>query len=144
MIFDVPATKPLTDPVVAPTDAIDALLLDHTPPALASDNNVVAVMQTAGVPVIGASDELTVTTTEREQPDGIVYTIVVVPAARAVTSPDEEPTVAIEVLVLDHVPPPEASANKVVKPMQADGVPVIGDIALTVITPVETQPAAVV
>ena len=49
-----------------------------------------------------------------------------VPADAPVTTPDEE-TVATPVLLLAHVPPPVASLSSVLKPWQAEAVPVIGD-----------------
>jgi hypothetical protein len=57
------------------------------------------------------------------QPDPIVYDMVAVPEATAVTTPLLL-TVAMPVLLLLHVPPPVASASVVVAPTQrATGVP---------------------
>jgi hypothetical protein len=65
-----------------------------------------------------------VTTVVAEHPVPNVYVISTVPAATPVTTPFEVPTVAIEVLLLVHVPPP-ASVKLVVEPVQAEVVPVI-------------------
>ncbi len=63
------------------------------------------------------------------------------PAATPVTTPVPEPTVAIDVLPLLHVPPPVASERVVVLPTQTVGVPVIADgNAETVTTSVAKQP----
>ena len=69
--------------------------------------------------------------------------MVVVPAVIPVTTPPE--TVATEVLLLLHVPPPAASESEVVKPIHAeltpDIVPAEGE-AFTVTTAETEQPAA--
>lgn len=54
------------------------------------------------------------------------YEIVAVPAATPVTSPLNEPTVAIPVAELLHIPPPLTSARVVIPPTQTVAVPVIG------------------
>lgn len=59
--------------------------------------------------------------------------IVTVPADTPVTTPDEEPTVAVEPLALVHVPPVEASLSVVVRPTHAFKVPVMGNKGPTVI-----------
>lgn len=66
-----------------------------------------------------------------------------VPAATPVTTPDEDPTVAIAVLLLDHVPLPETD-KVVVWPTQTAVRPVIPEgMGLTVIVLVAEQPANV-
>ena len=66
-----------------------------------------------------------------------------VPDDMPVTIPVEEPTVAIPVLPLVHVPPLVASLKVVVKPAQTDAVPVIDDgNGFTVATIVVIQPVA--
>src|SRR4051812_5241316 len=60
------------------------------------------------------------------------------------TAPEDEPTVAINVLLLLHVPPP-GSVNVVAEPAQAIGVPEIGlGNAFTVTTAVKKHPRGVV
>ena len=67
------------------------------------------------------------------------------PTATPVTIPLEEPTVAIPVLPLLHVPPVVASLNVVVAPVQADAAPVMDEgNALTDTSVVVLQPALVV
>lgn len=62
------------------------------------------------------------------------------PAAIAVTTPDDEPTVANAVLLLVHVPPPEL-LNVEAKPTHALAVPLIADgRGFTVATLVAIQP----
>ena len=51
--------------------------------------------------------------------------MVVVPAAIAVTTPEEAPMVATAVLLAAHVPPPEASDRVTESPWQTAGSPVI-------------------
>lgn len=62
-----PADTPVTIPVDAETDATDALLLDHTPPAVASVSNVDEPAHTVLLPDIGAGAVITVTTFVTEQ-----------------------------------------------------------------------------
>ncbi len=56
--------------------------------------------------------------------------IVTVPEATPVTTPVDEPTVAIAVLLLLHVPPDVALLSVVVLPWQTLAVPVMGDKGL--------------
>ena len=55
--------------------------------------------------------------------------IVVVPRAIPVTTPDELPTVAIEISLLLHVPPGVMSLNVIVPPIQTEPLPAIGAVA---------------
>ena len=119
-------------PVDPPTPAIEGEPLVHVPPGVASVRAVVDATHTPSEPVIGGKDEVTVITTERVQPDGIVYTTVDVPAARPLTRPVVDPTVATEVLLLLQVPPVVTSPSELVKPTHIDGVPVMAAIAFTV------------
>ena len=48
-----------------------------------------------------------------------------VPAAMPVTIPEDEPMVALEVLLLVHIPPASASVKFVVNPRQTEAVPEI-------------------
>ena len=71
--------------------------------------------------------------------------MVAVPAATPVTIPVTEPTVALAVLLLVHVPPVVTSVNVVVVPVHTFSVPVIGltDVGVTVTTVVTSQPVVV-
>jgi hypothetical protein len=67
--------------------------------------------------------------------------IVADPAAIPDISPDEASTVAIDVLLLDHVPPADALEKVVVPPAHIKAVPVMAaGEPFTVITPVDKQP----
>ena len=71
--------------------------------------------------------------------------MVAVPAVTPVTVPVAEPTVALEVLLLLHVPLPVASVNVVVSPIHTAPVPVIPEgTELTVIVVAAVQPAPLV
>jgi hypothetical protein len=68
--------------------------------------------------------------------------MVAVPVDIPVTKPEPETTVATEVLLLVHAPPPVASVSGVVAPVQTVVVPVMGAAArLTVTDVVAVQPA---
>lgn len=66
--------------------------------------------------------------------------IVVLPAPTPVTTPLEDPTVAMPVLLLLHVPPDVPSASAVAEPTHAVVVPVIACIGFTVTIAVMLQP----
>jgi hypothetical protein len=102
----VPNDIPPTTPVDALTVPMAGLLLLQVPPAGVVDKVVVAPRQAMFTPVMAAGVGVTVTTATELQP-ATVYMIVDVPGEPPVTIPDEEPTVAIPVDVLLHVPPPE-------------------------------------
>jgi len=122
----VPAEIPVTIPVEDPTLAIPVALLLHTPPEEASLNVVVEPKHRDSVPVIEAGTGYTVTIIDCGlHPSGSEYEIIVVPAVRPFTSPVDEPTVATAVLVLLQEPPPTASVNEVVNPLQTCAVPVM-------------------
>ena len=61
MITAVPATLPVTIPVVSPIDAIPGILLDHRPLAVVSAYVVVSPTHTLSVPVIGPGNGTIVT-----------------------------------------------------------------------------------
>jgi hypothetical protein len=78
---------------------------------------------------------LTVTTLVAKQPVDRLYVMALVPAATPLTVPVPEPTVAMPVALLLHVPPPVALARVVVRNGQTAVVPVIdAGNGLTVIT----------
>ncbi len=90
---------------------------------------------------------LTVTTTDLVQPNPNEYTIVEVPAANPYTVLvlPAPATVATNVLLLVHVPPPARSDKVVVAPTHTLSIPLIGEGAVFTVTTVEAvQPATVV
>jgi hypothetical protein len=136
-IVEVPAAIPVTIPEV-PIVATEVLLLDHTPPDVVFDKEVVDDSQTVKAPAIAGTvgKGLTVTTavTKVEQPEAFstVYVITDVPADTPLTIP-EVPTVATPVLPLLHVPLAVVLDSVVVDPAQTLKVPVMGatgDIAV--------------
>jgi len=83
---------------------------------------------TVGVTTAG----FTVTTAVLKQPAGDIYTIVVVPALMALTTPEVNPTVPTAGTELLQVPPAGVAVNVVVVPAQAVSVPEITGVGLTV------------
>lgn len=67
-----------------------------------------------------------------------------VPELTPVTIPVDEPTVAIPVLLLLHMPPVAASDKVVVVPIQALVFPEIGSVGLTVTIAIALQPLDIV
>ena len=130
-----PVPAPLTTPVPVTTEATEALLLLHVPPALASVSVTDEPVQMPLTPLMADGRSLTVTMVVVMQPVGKVYVMIVVPNATPVTTPEPATTVAIVVLSLAHVPPVEASVSDVVAPMQTLAVPVmVAGNGFTVIT----------
>jgi hypothetical protein len=85
-----------------------------------------------------------VTTVVTGEPQPFTYWIVEVPTPTPLTIPEEEPTVATEVLELVHDPTPPELANVDGIPVHKDVVPVIAPgPALTTKVAVAKQPAAV-
>lgn len=71
-----------------------------------------------------------------------MYVMVVVPAISALTTPDDEPMVAMAGLLLLQVPPGVASVSVVVKPMQPLVVPfMVPGSGFTVTAVIAVQPA---
>jgi len=139
-IIDVPELTLVTKPVEEPMVAMAGLLLVHTPPATASLIVVVEPLQTPNSPVSGAI-LLIVRPIEVVQPVGAVYTMLGLPAATPVTVPEEEPTVALVMSLLAHVPPLVRSLSVDVAPAHNVVVPVIDDgVPLTVKGSVVEQP----
>jgi hypothetical protein len=118
-----------------PTVAIAILLLLQVPPVVPSLNVVVKPTQTDAIPVIAAGTGFTVTTAVCLQPVDNVQVIVDVPELTPLTTPDEEPTVATDVVLLLHVAP-EPPLSVVVLPAHTVNVPVITGTGLTVTTAV--------
>ena len=67
--------------------ATTVILLVHTPLGVALFSGVGAEIQILAVPVIAAGNGLTVMIREETQPNGNIYVIAAVPAAKPVTTP---------------------------------------------------------
>lgn len=121
-------------PVDEPIVATEMSLMLHTPPPVASLNVVDVPGHISGVPVIEAGKEFTVTGIKLAHPDEVrVNVMFTVPADTPVTTPVDAPTVATVVLLLLHVPLPDASVRVIVEPWQTDGLPAgVAGPALTV------------
>ena len=136
---------PVTMPLV-PTDAVAGLLLLQVPPAVASLSDVVSPGHTLRFPRIAPGNGLTVTVVVIEHVVGNVNVIIEVLGTNTdipVTTPDDEPTIAIPVALLVHVPLPDASDKDVVKPEHTLFIPsmAVGN-GFTVTTVVMIQPVA--
>ena len=108
-MMDVPIVLPVTTPDDEPIVAF-VLLLDQEPPSVELPSVLDKPTQTFSVPVIDAGNGLTVITLVALQPP-TVYDIVAVPALIPVTTPEDEPTEALELLLLQ-VPPEVPSVSK--------------------------------
>ena len=141
VIVAVPPETPVTSPEASTVATPVALELQETEGVTSARVEVVPA-QNASVPVMAAGEPLTVTTVEVE-PQDVVYTMVTVSAATPVMMPVVEPAVAVPGVTLVQVPPPVASANVVVPPIQTVAVPVIeAGVPLTVtVTVVLLHPA---
>ncbi len=93
------------------------------PPATELARVVVSPAQTDAVPVMAAGNALTVTAVVLKQVLLPVIVIVAAPAATPVTMPVAEPTVAIPIALLVHVP--ALLVSVVVEPAHTDAVPLI-------------------
>jgi hypothetical protein len=88
---------------------------------------------------------ITVTTLVVIQPVANVYVIVVVPLATPVTAPVPDNTVAIAVLLLAQVPPPDVLVSVMVETGHTDdGPPMAAGSGLTVNERVRKQPLPIV
>lgn len=114
VIFARPALTPLTSPL-PDTVATDALPVLHVPLPLKLYNVVVLPSHTLAVPVITTGSGFTVTDAVRRQPVPNVYVIVALPALAPLTSPLTL-TVATDVLLLLHVPPPSVLLRVLTSP----------------------------
>jgi hypothetical protein len=118
------------------TEATLVLLLLQVPPVAKSVKVVVAPSHTELAPSIVFNAGLTVTIAVLTHPPS-EYEMVAVPVATPVTIPEEMPTVAFPVLLLDQTPPDGVDDNAVVDPTHTLSVPDIEDgIAVTVTTAV--------
>jgi len=124
-------------------DAATTGLVLNTPGVVGSLNVIVVPTHSVVGPVIGSGSGYTLITANWRHPHGDVSTMVSIPVATPNTRPDEEPTVAIEVLVELQVPG-STSDNNVVAPTHSDIVPVIGaGVACTVIVYIAEHPVVV-
>jgi len=128
----------VTTPDDASTVAIAVLLLVHVPPEILCARVLDAPTQAFVVPVIAASAALTVTCVTETQPaPDLTYDILAVPAATPVTMPDADPTVALVVALLVHVPPLVVFERAVVPPAHMVLLPEFAGNAAFTVTVVE-------
>ena len=120
-----PAEIPTSTPVVGTTVACAVLLLLQVPPAVPLASVIAEFTHTGAIPVMAPGFGLIVSDAVIIQPVGKVYVIVEVPVDTPVAIPLAEPIVATAVLLLVHVPPPDASVKVVVVPGHACNVPEI-------------------
>jgi hypothetical protein len=97
----------------------------HDPPVVAHDIDADKPWQIAGGPVTGNGNGFTVIILVTKQPVGNIYEMVTVPVETLVTIPEEEPTVATEVLLLLHVPPLYVSPSVMAYPRHTEEAPVM-------------------
>jgi hypothetical protein len=135
----VPLAMPVTIPVPVPTDAIAGLALLHAPPP-ASLSALTEPAQTLVEPLMGPGAEFTLTDVVAIHPVGNRYVIIAVPGPEPVTKPVPAPTVAMDVLLLLHVPPPAASLSVVPRPEHIEVIPVTGASGLTAMLLVTKHP----
>jgi len=131
-------TPPPTGPGV--TVAIAVLALLQVPPGVPSVSVIADPVHTADGPPIAGGEAFTVTTAVTVQPDPIEYEIVSWPGDTPHTTPVVGTTVAIESVLLLHVPPPK-SLSAVLAPVHTVNEPAIGPgPGLTVTVVVVAQP----
>lgn len=124
MIVVFPAVTPDTTPVDEFTVATAVLADDQVPPLTGCDNVVVEPVQNVVVPAMPAGVLSMVNWRVALQPmPETLYVIMVVPVATADIRPVEELIVAIDVLLLAHVPPAEALVHVAVLPRQITSLP---------------------
>ena len=123
----VPASTPVTTPLLGSIVATVIVPLVHTPPDTPSLNWVVNPVHTVAVPVIADGEVFTVTTVVVVHPVGNVYVIAGVPVATPVSNPVVRPIVARAPLLLLHVPPDTPLLSCVVNPAHTVVTPPIPD-----------------
>ena len=122
--------SPVTIPVPEPTDAMPGALLLQVPKGVRSLKDVVKPEHTLSTPSIAVGKGLTV-----------MAAVLVVDTDPPVTTPEVNPTDAIPLALLLHVPPAVISLNVVVRPEHTSIVPVIkAGNGFTVTTTVAIQP----
>ena len=114
-----------------PTAATDVSLLLQVPPGTGLESVLELPAQSVAEPAIGGSAELTVMVFVA-LPQGVAYVIVTAPLLIPVTTP-EAFTVALEGLLLLHVPPGTVLVSVMEEPTQTVLLPDMGaGVALTV------------
>lgn len=136
-----PAVIPVTIPLPL-TVATDVGAQLHAPPARELLSVIVLPAHTGILPAIGPGTGFTVTITVAA-PQVVMYDIVAVPAATAVTIP-EELIVATEVGAQLHVPPGNELLNEIVPPGHSGVFPVIAPGNGMTVTTTVNVPQAVV
>lgn len=128
VIFVVPAETPVTFPEASMLPVAGLPLL-HVPPVVASASVTNAPVHTDEGPVMAATtgSVFTVTVAVAVQVFVPVYVITEVPGLTPVTRPLPDPTVAIPVLPLTHVPPPGVPVSVVVAPVVEAGGQTVSD-----------------
>jgi hypothetical protein len=128
-VYDIvvkPARMPFTFPVPEPIVAFAEVVLDHTPPVVASPSETAEPTHTELGPVIAAGEGFTTTGMIRypePQPDNTgEYVILTEPADIAVTAPVEL-TVAMAVFAELHVPPAMLGIRFIVLPVHIGVLP---------------------
>ena len=129
----IPGDTPVMIPVVEPAVAMDVLLLLQVPPVSASVSVIADPAITVLLPEIGDGVAFTVNMIVVVLVP-TVYEIIQVPAETPVTIPVEEPTVAMEPLLLVQWPPVVESTSVLVEPAQTLPVPWMPLSAVTVTT----------
>ena len=124
---------PVTMADEEPTVATEVLLLLHVPPVTRSLNEVVPPAATVVLPDIGEGAGLTVKVIVVTAVPTI-YVMVQVPAATPATIPVDEPTVAMEVLLLLQWPPAVESVNVLLLPAQTLAIPLIPETDVLPVT----------
>jgi hypothetical protein len=129
-------------PVAEPATAIAVLLLLQVPPVVAEDKVLVAPRQMPVVPVIDAGAGLTVRMADLAHPvEDSVNIMLEFPAETALMVPLVAPMVATVVLLLLHVPAPDALVSVADVPAQSESVPpILAGRAITVTTLVVKHP----
>ena len=131
MITDVPAATPVVTPLDASMVAMLAEPLLQVPPDTELPKVVVDPAHTVRVPVMDDKDGSGLTVNDccavfvPPHPPVFVYMMLQVPAAAAVTRPEDEFTVATPVFELDQTPPDVISYRLEVFPIQIVVIPVI-------------------
>jgi len=140
VILTVPALTAVTTPETEPTVATLVLLLDHIPPPVPVNTTELPTHIALG-PDIGPGEGFTTMVTLALQPVDNVYMIVAEPGATPVTTPDDEPTVAMLVLLLVQTPPAVLFVSVMDDPAQTDVGPAMATgLGFTVTTAVEMHP----
>jgi hypothetical protein len=140
---------PVTTPVTTPpeeTVATPALPLLHVPPASVSLKVSVAPWHNAPAPVIADGKGFTVTVAVLEQPVAVCVKLIsdVPPVVETPETSPPDVIVAMEGLILVHVPGVEASVSVVVAPLHIPNRPLIAAgkaFTVTVCVAVPEQPA---